>query len=242
MPPRQYTAWWCLVQVCILLASQSVVTAEYTDFSMAPWEPIQKPWIGDENVEMAALALRKFKKVLLNGGVVYVRGSLAGVTRYASVAQGPEDHEKTSADGCVLSVGIDLATIIEGGLRLGPLASRIEDMQKLFASRPGMRHEDLPTVFAFQFPTSSSLRPMSSSDSLPSDIIDSAVSPAPSQTTLHPLLKLRGAVWAPVYWMRGNFLGGVLFTMRAILRRLSCWAKLGLAHGLSHTCRFRSAF
>ena len=214
--------------MCILHSLASGVTSEYTDFSMAAWEHIQQPWIGGGDIEMTAVALRKVKRVLLDGGVVYLRGSLGGVERYASVIQGPGEHEKTSIEGTVLSVSIDLATIIEGELQLGPLASAIERSRKLFVSRAGLVHEEFPTVFAFQFPSPPLLRRAGSSDSLPSGVIDSPAAsvthPSPAAT---PVLTFWMKLLAPLYWLRNYTWWGFVHDARhtpAVILIGKAWA------------------
>ena len=129
----------------------SCITAQYTDFPMTPWEMTQQPWIGGEDVEMTAVSLRKAKRILNEGGIAYVRGSLGGIRRYASAKQGPEERERTSTEGAALSVAVDMSTIIDGELHLDPLAS-VEYRKKLFVTRSCLVRDEFPTVFAFQVP------------------------------------------------------------------------------------------
>ena len=82
-----------------------------------------------------------------------VRGSFGIVFRYANAIQGPDEHAKTTVDGALLSVSVDMSTIVDGELHLDPLASAIERHKKLFASRADFAHDVFPTVSAYQFPS-----------------------------------------------------------------------------------------
>ena len=163
----------------------SGVTPEYTDYPMSPWDYIGSSWIGDPDVEMTAPLLRKAKKLLTEGGAVHVRGSIDSIKRYATILQGPSEHEKTTAEGAVLSATIDPSTILPGELHLDPFASRIDRYKKLFVSRTGFVHEKFPTAFAFQFAQSRSSRASSVVDSISSAASDGvSVSANLSQPTV----------------------------------------------------------
>ena len=179
---------------------------------------INQPWIGSDDVEMAAGRLRKMKKVLQDGGIVHVRGSMEGVSRYASIIQGPGEHEKTSIDGSVLAVSADMTTIMEGELHLDPLAAAIEKFHKLFVSRTGFVHEDIPTVFAFQFPSGAvSRRSSEASTNTKSDKPVSPLSHPGSSSGIKTFAPLADSppsvqsrsIWswisAPLRWFGWNF-------------------------------------
>ena len=83
---------------------------------------------------------------------MYVRGPIQEVQRDATLAQCPDEHERPTADGALLSVAIDLASILPGELSLDLMASAVEHRKKLFVIRAGIVRGCLPTVRSFQFP------------------------------------------------------------------------------------------
>ena len=135
---------------------------------------------------MSAMAMRKVNRVLTEGGTMYVRGSMGDIKRYASIAQGPGERERTSPEGTVLSASIDSSSIIPGELHLDPLASAIERHQKLFVSRTGYVHGTYHNVFSFQFPMSSPGKSASSIDQPQSDRPLGGTSTVPAQLEQSP--------------------------------------------------------
>ena len=155
-------------------------------------------------MEMAAADLRKVKRVLTEGGAIYVRGSLGDIARYDSIAQWPGEHERTSPEGTVLSVSIDSSSIIPGGMHLDPLASSIERYQKLFLSRTGYVHGKYHTVFAFQFPLSSAGKSPSSLGQPQPDLSlgGRSVMPAQIEQSSAPSTSVSDWTWiaSPIKW------------------------------------------
>ena len=120
---------------------------------MSQWDYIHDPWVGAE-LEMNVYALRKARKHLGDGGRLFVRTIMSGITRYSVVEQGPGEHDRTAPSGAVMSVSVDLPTILPGELNLDRFASALDLHKRMFISRTGVFRETFPTVWAFQFPPS----------------------------------------------------------------------------------------
>ena len=107
-----------------------------------------RDWIGGAGgIEMTANALRRVKIHLEKGEDIRIRSIIDGVTRFARVSQGKEDHGRTGPDGLILSV-VRSKTVTEEERVLNPLIQLIDLHGAVFVSRSGAFHDSLPTAQA----------------------------------------------------------------------------------------------
>ena len=106
-----------------------------------------KDWIGEGGMEMTANALRNANAQLGKGVDIRIRSMIAGVTRFARVSQGKEDHGRAGTDGLILSATVS-KTVTEGEWLLNPLIKLVHLHGEIFDSRSGMVRDSLPTVLA----------------------------------------------------------------------------------------------
>ena len=80
---------FCLL---VMLKNFAMPAGQDLDFSDGPW------LVGED---MTTKALLRAKKVLADGGVMYLRTEMDHRTRYARVLQGPDGPERTGPTGSV---------------------------------------------------------------------------------------------------------------------------------------------
>ena len=107
---------------------------------------LTKDWAGD-GIEMTAPVLRRIKAHLEKGEDIRIRAAVDGVTRYARVSQGKEDHERTGPEGAILSVVV-ADSVTEEEKKMNPLIQLVQQHESIFVSRTGSVHSSLPTVTA----------------------------------------------------------------------------------------------
>ena len=165
-----------------------------------------------------------------------MRGSIGGIKRYASIAQGPEEHGVTSTEGTALSASIDSSSIFLGELQMGPLASAIERRRKLFVSLPVLAHGAYPTAFAFQFPQSQVSRSPSQIEPSQSDssLGDSSASPATGwlSAPLSTSISTRSWVLSTFKWWNWDFTWWDFMRDAQHTPAITVMGKCGLGHGM----------
>ena len=109
---------------------------------------------------------------------MYMKTQIDAIQRYDRVFQEPDDNERTTPEGTVISVKSDDAGIPPEDLINNPFGAAIRLRGKVLISRSGMAHGTSPTEFGYQIEESDGGNSSDKRDRRVSKLSSSATSPS----------------------------------------------------------------